>query len=89
LPGTITIPLTISNSPDIAALSLEIDYDGTVLSYLKIGGVTNQDPNLLSSGSSITTSTQNGTGTTKNYDNMVWWWLFCLYNRFFRYRFNM
>ena len=47
----VSIPLNISNSPDLADISLEIDYNGAVLSYLKTGGLTNPDSNLsLSSG---------------------------------------
>jgi len=46
-PGTkITLALSISGSPDIAGLGLELDYDGTVLSFLKTGGTSNFDANL-------------------------------------------
>ena len=60
----ITLPLTISGSPDLAVISLEIDYDGTVLSYIKTNGLSNADANL-SSTSSFQSNQTTISGTNK------------------------
>jgi hypothetical protein len=62
--GTIILPLNISGSPDLAQISLEIDYDGNVLSFVKNGGITDTDPNLASVGV-IQANQSNLSGTFK------------------------
>jgi len=44
-PGTyITVPITISGSPQLRGISMRIDYDGDVLSYMAPGGGTPLNP---------------------------------------------
>jgi len=51
-PGTnITLPMTISNSPLITSISLRIDFDGSVLSFVS---AKNTNPTLAACGGSIT-----------------------------------
>jgi len=75
-PGTnITLPLSISGSPDISGIALRIEYDGTVLSFLQTGnvgtGVSNTNANLSVNGGNITGAQSTASGTTKKL-MLVW-----------------